>query len=92
MRLIIKYNPHETTYYQIIPVTWSSKIDLLMDFKREAERAKTKDNLNFRCASREWYTWDFFNSKTNFEYCGPDVYTVDEFFEDVEPYTSDGMS
>lgn len=94
MRLLVKYMPNYNFNfsYQLIPIEWSSKENLINDFKRAATYANDEGRTDFYIASIRWLVHDFFSARNNFKYDAPEILTIDDFFKEVEPYTSDGMS
>jgi hypothetical protein len=83
MRLVIVYTESDGCTYScenVVPIVYVSGEDFLVDFEKAA-LANQKIFDAFTFAGQEWWAGVFFESGV---YYAPSVYTVDEWFSEVE--------
>lgn len=94
MRLILKYTAGDGCTYSAditTPVVYDSGEALLVDFERECWTAYKAREHSFTFAGEGYAVSNFIFDQSSFdrrekpEYCGPDVFTVEEWFKEIDP-------
>jgi hypothetical protein len=96
MRLIVKYDYLDSDFKNIttiVPIHFSNVKEFLEYFECQAKYAFTRLDTKFMACGEVWDAEDFHECDNDgIKYYAPEVLTIDEWFKDVEIYTSDGMS
>jgi hypothetical protein len=88
MRLILEYDIRDTCahYTKTIPIIYESAEALAIDFEDKCEEFYGKYPYHFSIGGVSITTFDFFH---NGKYMAPIIFTVDEWFSQIESQSND---